>query len=436
MAENNSTYGLQEYGEQNPSVSEGNRQGADSSAGSMQLHSYHPEPYAGRSAGQGIYRNTVQNTAAAEAPRKRASSVKILIFALIISIAAGTVSGYFGTYIALGGSRPTVLWRSADPNSGISTEEDRSIADVVQMTQNSVVEITAERRTGSDTTGRSWGSGVIISSDGYIVTNCHVVTDDNNKKADKVSVLVRGYDAPFTAIIVATDEKTDLAVLKINQTGLTPAVMGDSDTLMVGQKTIVIGNPLGQLGGSVTDGIISALDREISVKGQYMRLLQTNAAVNPGNSGGGLFNLKGQLIGIVNAKTMGVEVEGLAFAIPVNSVKEVTEQLITHGYVQGRVETGMDLIDITDRRTQVSYGVDRNGVYVLNVKAGSNAEKAGIAKGDIIVNINDAPVSSLTDINKRLLDAKVGDVWNIKVERGSRAETFSVTLSEYFPGNE
>jgi serine protease Do len=182
----------------------------------------------------------------------------------------------------------------------------------------------------------------------------------------------------YAASLIATDSKTDLAVIKIETTGLTAAILGDSDALVVGEDAIAIGNPLGELGGTVTNGIISALDREVTVEGQKMNLLQTNAAINPGNSGGGLFNAKGELIGIVSAKSSGTDIEGLGFAIPVNDVKEVVVQLIEKGYVAGRPALGVSVIDINSIQLAMQYGVSQYGVYIAEVLEDSAAEKAGL----------------------------------------------------------
>ena len=173
------------------------------------------------------------------------------------------------------------------------------------------------------------------------------------------------------------DAKTDLAVLKIEATGLTPAVFGDSDQLVVGETAVAIGNPLGELGGTVTSGIISALSRDVIIDGQTMTLLQTNAAINPGNSGGGLFNSAGELIGIVNAKSSGTGIEGLGFAIPGNTVKSVVEELMINGYVTGRLDTGIEVVDLTLQSTAFQYGVSRTGIYVLSV-TGTDGFRAGI----------------------------------------------------------
>lgn len=170
---------------------------------------------------------------------------------------------------------------------------------------------------------------------------------------------------------MGTDDEGDIALLKIEASGLNYATLGDSDSLKVGDAAVAIGNPLGELAGSVSQGIISALDREITLNGETMNLLQTDAAINPGNSGGALFNANGEVIGIVVAKSGGDNVEGLGFAIPVNDVKEIVDQLSTYGYVTGRPTMGASFVDISDQMTAVMYRVDRLGVYVLSTEENS-----------------------------------------------------------------
>lgn len=322
---------------------------------------------------------------------------------------------------------------SSSGDSVLQTGDGSSTAatttsEVTELVANSVVEITTE----SVTTGSFFeqqiltgaGSGVIVTADGYIVTNNHVIEDSS-----RITVTLRD-GTQYDATLVGTDEKTDLAVLKIDASGLQPAVFSSSSDLKVGEQAIVIGNPLGQLGGSVTSGIISALDREITVDGHTMALLQTDAAVNPGNSGGGLFNANGELVGIINAKSSGDNVEGLGFAIPSDTVKEVVDAIIQNGYVPGRVSLGLSVVDITDAQTAMMYRVDTLGVYILSVNEGSNAEKAGLQAGDRITAIGDKEVSSTSDITTALDEYSVGDQVQITIVRDGRTGTAAITLEE------
>lgn len=303
-------------------------------------------------------------------------------------------------------------------------------AQVVSLVQKSVVEITTEKTvTGSyfqQYISSGAGSGVIISDKGYIVTNNHVIDG-----ADTITVRLSNGNE-YIATVIGTDASADIAVIKIRaEEALTVAILGNSERLLVGEEILVIGNPLGQLGGSVTNGIISALDREIAIDGETMTLLQTNAAVNPGNSGGGMFNLYGELVGIINAKSSGTDVEGLGFAIPIDTAYSVVLQLMEYGYVLGRIDHGLDLIDINDIYTAMSYHVSTYGVYVLNSKYTDD-----IKNGDRIVSVNGMEVSSSADIKTALKDCHVGDSVSINVSRKGKLLDVKLTLREYVPSND
>ena len=302
---------------------------------------------------------------------------------------------------------------------------------VAEDSADTVVEIVTESvQTGSfmgQYISEGAGSGVVITVDGYIVTNNHVIDG-----ASKIKVTLRN-GTDYDAVLIGTDPKTDLAVIKIDARNLKAAVMGNSDSLIVGEPAVAIGNPLGQLGGTVTDGIISALDREIEIDGEQMTLLQTNAAINPGNSGGGLFNSKSELIGVVNAKSSGSDVEGLGFAIPVNTVKDIVDDLINHGYVKGRISTGMSYLDVTNSSTAWMYRVRYIGVYVYDIEQGSNAQLSGIQSGDLILAVNGEEVSTSSDIEKLLKNQKVGDSVTYTVYRNEKQIPLTFALSEYSP---
>lgn len=303
-----------------------------------------------------------------------------------------------------------------------------SISEIAALNAPSVVEITTESVTTNPFFGQfvtsGAGSGVIVDSNGYIVTNNHVI-----EGANKISVRLKSGET-YQAQLIGTDSKTDLAVIKIEATGLRAAVYGSSSTLTVGELAVVIGNPLGQLGGTVTHGIISALDREIELNHETHNLLQTDAAINPGNSGGGLFDENGKLVGIVVAKSSGEGIEGLGFAIPIDDAKDVISQLISSGYVEGRVDLGMNLVDIQTMQTALANGVSRTGVYIQSIKTGSNAEKVGLSAGDRIVSINGQTVSSIAEVNKALKDAAVGDTIDIVISRGGRSYSGSLVLTQ------
>ena len=267
------------------------------------------------------------------------------------------------------------------------------------------------------------GSGVIISADGYIITNNHVVEDGSDYK------VVTSDGTEYTASLVATDSKSDIAVLKVDATDLTPATIGDSDKIQVGDKAVVIGNPLGTLGGTVTDGIISATNRQITINNESMNLIQTNAAINSGNSGGGLFDGQGSLIGIVNAKdsgttSSGASIEGIGFAIPINTAMDVASQLMESGRVTNRATLGVYLDELT-RSTQ-HY---KAGLYITDIIHGSGAEAAGLAAYDRIISVDGTEVSSYTDLSRIMRDKKIGETITLKIERDGTEMDVQVTLT-------
>ena len=306
-----------------------------------------------------------------------------------------------------------------------------SVAQVAHQTADSIVEITTET-VATDLFMRQYvtegaGSGVVITKDGYIATNNHVI-----EGASKITVrLTTGEE--YEAKLVGTDSQTDVAVLKVESTTLKPVTFANSDSLVVGDTAIAVGNPLGQLGGTVTNGIISALDREIELESQTMTLLQTNAAINPGNSGGGLFNDKGELIGLVVAKSAGSGVEGLGFAIPANVVKEVVESIMDVGYVQGRPVLGVSVVDINSAQLAYQYGVNQLGVYIMGFTEGSKAEKGGLKVGDCIVAVEDTQINSTTELKKILQGYNVGDTVSIIVSRKGKLATVKLELTESVP---
>lgn len=316
-------------------------------------------------------------------------------------------------------------------NQTTTPEGELTVEQIAAKAADSVVEITTEG-VSTDSAMRQVitqgaGSGVILSEDGKIVTNNHVIDG-----ASKITVTLRNGES-YDATLVGTDAETDVALLKINATGLTPAEMGDSDSLQVGETAVAIGNPLGQLGGTVTNGIISALDRDITLEDQTMTLLQTNAAINPGNSGGGLFNGQGQLIGVVVAKSSGENVEGLGFAIPVNKVQKVVDQLSEYGYVKGRVALGVSLVDITTEQQALMYQVPQLGVYIWQVTEGGSAQEAGLQQGDCIQAIDGTKVSTATEVKEILQQHQVGDTIAVQVLRNGQTGTVNVTLKESVP---
>ena len=355
----------------------------------------------------------------------------IVIVALVVIL--GGASGFGGAYLYgktnKNSSSQTVIYETAEnvsANTGTSSET--AVESVVSKVADSVVEIATESVTTSTYLGKyvtsGAGSGVIVTANGYIVTNYHVIED-----AKKITVTTTD-GTQYEATLVGTDSDTDLAILKIEATGLTSAVLGNSGNLLTGQSVVVIGNPLGSLGGSVTTGIISALSREITISGNAMTLLQTNAAVNPGNSGGGLFDMNGNLVGIVNAKSSGEDVEGIGFAIPIDTAKTVIEDLINQGYVSGRFKLGVSLTDVTSQQQAYQYNVSELGVYVSSVDTNSNASKGGMKSGDRIVSIDGKEVSSASEVMTIIKSHTAGDKVTIIVSRNSSQRTLTITLEE------
>ena len=321
---------------------------------------------------------------------------------------------------------------SVSSTDNLSNSDEYSVVEIAEIAAHSVVEITTEIVTRGNVFGQfvsqGAGSGVVITPDGYIITNNHVIDGASN-----IKVKFKDDDQYYDADLVGTDAKTDIAVIKVEKTDLQPVVFGDSGKLKVGESVVAIGNPLGSLGGTVTNGIISALDREIEIDGSSMYLLQTNAAINPGNSGGGLFNNVGQLIGVVNAKSSGSDIEGLGFAIPSNIAKEVAEDLMNYGYVRGRVDLGMTLIDILTAQMVRQYRVQQPGVYIYKVESGGSANTAGLQSGDCILEVNGTKVADSSEFTKAVDSYKIGDTINIMVYRNGQEVTCSITLQEYKP---
>ncbi len=303
-----------------------------------------------------------------------------------------------------------------------------TVPTVIATVAASVVEISTETLVQSDWIGQyitgGAGSGVIIAEEGYIITNHHVIDG-----AD--SIVVRLNDGTeFAAVLVGSDEQTDVAVLWIDPGAyqLTVATLGSSYDLVAGEDVIAIGNPLGSLGGTVTEGIISATERQISVDGNDMTLLQVSAPINPGNSGGGLFNMAGELIGVVNAKMSSEEIEGLGFAIPVDTAYEIACELIEHRYVRGRVTTGLTLVDVDNVQTAMYYFNARyTGVYVYG------SESDVLEYGDRIVKVNGQEISKSRDISALIEGCKVGDTVEFVVYRNKEMVTVTLALMEYVP---
>lgn len=360
----------------------------------------------------------------------------VLVIGILCSTVLGAVGGFAITNIVNKNKTITTGGLTINKSDGESVSHQGagaalSTSEIVEKAADTVVEITTEAVvTGSFSQQyiqEGAGSGVIISTDGYIITNYHVI-----EGASQISVTMRNQTEQTSARLIGAYEEGDLALIKIDtDTELKAATFGDSDKLNVGDYAVAIGNPLGQLGGTVTDGIISALDREVTIDGETMNLLQTNAEISPGNSGGGLFNGSGELIGVVNAKSSTEAAEGLGFAIPVNDVQDVLADLKEYGYVTGQVYLGMSLIDISSTAEAWMYGVTQSGVYVASVDNGSNAAEAGFYGGDIIVEVNGTEVTTTAEVDAIIDKLSVGDEVTFKVNRNGQNGTLKMKLQEY-----
>ena len=275
--------------------------------------------------------------------------------------------------------------------------------------------------------GSANGTGVVLSQDGYIVTNAHVVAD-----AQAVTVRLSD-DRELAAQIIGADEVSDLAVLRIDAEDLVPASFGESENLRVGDTVVAIGDPLGvELRGTLTDGIVSAINRDVMVDGRPMTLIQTNAALNSGNSGGPLINCYGQVIGIntmkISAFTNQAGVEGLGFAIPSATVKDVVDQLIRQGYVSGRPTLGIEGESLS-LFYQHYYRLPE-GLYITNVLSGTDADAKGIERGDILLSVNDTRITTSQELSAALYNCKVGQTVTVIVYRGGYQYELQLTVSE------
>ncbi len=305
--------------------------------------------------------------------------------------------------------------------------EELSYTELYASNVNSTVSInvsTTQNIFGQTTQSASAGSGFIITDDGYIVTNYHVINGGTTVK-------VTTYDGTeYDAVVIGGEEEYDIAVVKIQAEGLTPVVIGDSSTLQVGNEVAAIGNPLGELTFSLSEGIVSCVNRLINVDGTPFNMIQTTAAVNSGNSGGPLFNRYGEVIGIVSAKysssNSGASVEGLGFAIPINDVISMIEDIMSNGYVTNKPFIG--IVPGTFEQSMIPNSVVSEGVYVYSVESGTAAEKAGILAGDIIVSIDGKKIASVEDLNAVKKGYSAGDTVSVEYYRSNEKHTVSLTF--------
>ena len=361
-------------------------------------------------------------------PRPKASdspyvTKRFLAVALVLAVIFSSALGAFlGSRMSGGGS-----YSNLDSNNSLesATGSKLTIQQIYKKNADAVVEISTEVPTKSvlgNSVSQGAGSGVIVNKKGYIATNYHVI-----EGAKKITVRLRN-GRSRSASVVGYDEGNDIAVLKIGGSGYTAATIGKSKKVQVGDLAVAIGNPLGQLGGTTTSGIISALDRQLSINGKKLTLLQTDTAINPGNSGGGLFNGKGELIGLVVAKGSGTGIEGLGFAIPVDTAAPIIDDIIKNGTIVEKPAAGISIFDVTEDQ-KAEYNVDKAGVYIHEVY-GSHAKKAGLKSGDRITKLDGKKVTSSNGLIQAIQKKKVGDAVTFTVERNGKEVTAKVKLEK------
>lgn len=342
---------------------------------------------------------------------------------ILLSGVVGFGAGYAGSHLS---NNANVTIQQQTNKSNFGTVQVSDVSDIVEKCKDSVVEITTESASSGNSifgqyVSQGAGSGVIISKDGYIVTNNHVVSGATSLKVTTTD------GTEYDASVVGKDSQTDLAVIKVDANNLQAATLGDSDILQVGDPAIAIGNPLGELGGTVTTGIISATDRQITIDDETMTLLQTDAAINPGNSGGGLFNADGNLIGIVNAKESSTGIEGLGFAIPITPAQDIITELMQNGSVTSRPALNVSLYDYTSNN-QGQYSKYEDGCYIVQIVKNGAADKAGIKQNDRILSFDSEQIQSTSDVKNVLKKHKIGDTIKMVVERDSKKITVEITL--------
>ena len=345
------------------------------------------------------------------------------------AVPGSSVSGIGGV------EEPVKIYRSVDEVATTTSTggENLTYSQVASIVKNSVVEIVTEFTVQSgwyQYVTQGAGSGVIISTDGYIITNTHVIADESTGVPSKQITVRLADGSEYPAKTIGYDADSDISIIKIEATDLTAAQCGNSDNLSVGEELVIVGNPLGELGGTVTNGIVSATEREIQVNSVTMSLIQTNAAVNPGNSGGGMFNMQGQLVGIVNAKSSGSDIEGLGFAIPINDALEVSKQLLEYGYVRGKTMIGVSFEQVTGSNYFFYYNIEP-GLYVTSLSKGYNDEVLKV--GDRVVAVNGETVSAPADVKAIVLESSVGDKLKFQIERDGKLMEVEVTCFERVP---
>ena len=401
--------------------------------------------YSNDSRGHEPWENPIETTGRPvdDPPRrqKKGGGAKVAALCLVCALVGGMVGGG-GVAIATGAldrGSTTIYEGTRTPTTvsvaNITGSELLTAPEIYAAYVGSTVGITTEIVTtngwGPPVSSAAAGSGFVITQDGYILTNYHVIEDAN-------SIQVAFVDGTtYDAELVGGEEENDIAVLKINATGLTPVIIGDSDNVRVGEQVVAIGNPLGELTYSMTQGIISARDRSITMEnGEVMNMLQTDTAINSGNSGGPLFDMYGQVIGITSAKLSGsssssATIEGLGFAIPINDVKDMVADIMENGYVTGKPYLGITVSTVPQTVAE-RYGISQ-GALVESVDPASCAAAAGLQEGDIITALNGTTVVSSAELIEQKKNYQAGDTVTMEVERDGASLTLTLTFDEDTP---
>ena len=368
---------------------------------------------------------------------KQKGAIKIVALCLVCALLGGLAQPIYSSLS--GGNETTIYTGDRTPTqvdtASVDTSKELTTAEIYAKYVNSCVGITVDIVStnvfGQTVTGAAAGSGFVITEDGYILTNYHVIDGANSIKV----TFDNGKE--YTATYVGGEEKNDIAVIKVDATGLTPVVIGKSSDMLVGEQVTTIGNPLGELTFSESTGIISALDRSITMSdGRQMNMIQTDCAINSGNSGGPLFNSHGEVIGIVSAKyssgsnSSSASVEGLGFAIPMDDVASMVSDLVKNGYVTGKPIMGISVADVDESVT--SYGVPQ-GAIIRVVTPDLCGAKAGLQAGDIVTKIDNTDVTSASDLTSAIGNYKPGDKVTLTIFRSGETKTVEVTLEESTP---
>lgn len=369
-----------------------------------------------------------------------AKLLKVACLCLACALLGGLLGGVIASNMKSDGSTGTDGGKPISSSSDTKTVSNTkgSVNDIYErgceQTVGITTEVTYTNFFGMTTSTAVSGTGFVVTDDGYIMTNYHVI--ENAYKSNLAVKVMFKDGTSYDATIVGTEEENDIAVLKIDATGLTPVNVGNSDNILVGDEVYAIGNPLGELDFTMTSGRISALDRSISTSANVpaINMFQFDAAVNSGNSGGPVFNTDGEVIGVVTAKAGESGVEGISFAIPINDAVDIANDLITKGYVSGKAYMGVN-IDTRYNSTYAEYYNTPEGAYVYNVESGSCAEKCGISAGDIITKVGDDDIAGYDDLYSAIRQYKAGDTVTVVVFRANETLKLSMTFDEASPNS-